>query len=319
MIKQAKLAPDTRSGFTIIELLVVIAIIGLLIALLLPAVQMAREAARGVECRNRVRQLVLGVTNHESTFGHYPSNGWGWLWVGEPDRGTGSKQPGGWIYQTLPFVEQVSLHQLGAGQPDPLRRFSLAEMSKSTLPLLRCPSRPASETCPIDPLIIWKNAERTAHLSRSDYAGNAGDAVYSLNDGPASLAEGDSRTFKWMDPQLSTGIFYQRGVVRHSDILDGMSNTYMVGEKYVSIPGYHQFGDKGYDQSIVSGDDWDLVRWTADIPLHDGQDPAPERFGSSHTSGFYAGLCDGSVQHISFTVDSAVHRSFGHRSDGAVH
>jgi prepilin-type N-terminal cleavage/methylation domain-containing protein len=190
MTKKNRVSGIVRSGFTIVELLVVIAVIGILLALLLPAVQMARETARGMECRNKIKQLVLGVANHESTFGHYPSNGWGWLWVGEPDRGTGSKQPGGWIYQTLPFVEQANLHQLGSGQPDPLRRISLAEMSKRTIPLVRCPSRPASETCPIDPLIQWKNAERTANLSRSDYVGNAGDTLYGQNDGPASLAEG---------------------------------------------------------------------------------------------------------------------------------
>jgi hypothetical protein len=92
----------------------------------------------------------------------------------------------------------------------------------------------------------------------------------------------------------------------------------MIAEKYVTVPGYHQFGDKGYDQSFVSGDDWDLVRWTATAPMHDGKDPSPERFGSAHPAGFFAGLCDGSVQHISFSVDGVVHRTSGNRNDGFV-
>ena len=68
------------------------------------------------------------------------------------------------------------------------------------------------------------------------------------------------------DMSLVTGVLYQRSRIRIADICDGLTNTYLLGEKYVATPFYQSFGDPGYDQSIVSGDDWDLIRWTADPP-----------------------------------------------------
>ena len=92
-----------RHGFTLVELLVVIAIIAMLVTLLLPAVQAAREAARLTQCTNHIKQLALGCLNHESAHGFLPSDGWGYRWVGDPDLGFGKTQPGGWAFAEISY------------------------------------------------------------------------------------------------------------------------------------------------------------------------------------------------------------------------
>ena len=122
ILAPSRMAREKSTGFTLVELLVVITIIGILIALLLPAVQAAREAARRVQCANNLKQLALGCLNHESTAGRFPTGGWGFGWTGDADRGTDWRQPGGWIYNILPFIEQQALHDMGAGTEPGTRR-----------------------------------------------------------------------------------------------------------------------------------------------------------------------------------------------------
>ena len=100
------------AAFTLVELLVVIAIIGILIALLLPAVQAAREAARRMQCTNNLKHMALAALNHENTVKHFPSGGWGFNWVGDPDRGFDRGQPGGFFYNILPFMEWKGIHDM---------------------------------------------------------------------------------------------------------------------------------------------------------------------------------------------------------------
>lgn len=124
-----------RNGFTLVELLVVIAIIAILMALLLPAAQSAREAARRIHCANSVKQLALGCVKHEATHRHFPTGGWGFAWIGDPDRGFGWQQPGGWIFNILPYIE-VTVHTPGSneGAGWPARLASTAAVrNKKTL------------------------------------------------------------------------------------------------------------------------------------------------------------------------------------------
>ena len=110
-------------GFTLVELLVVIAIIGVLVAVFLPAaIQAAREAARRTECANHLKQLALGALNHENAHGFLPAGGWGFQWTGDPNMGYGEKQPGGWTYSLLGFLEEEGVHQMAQASMMPTRR-----------------------------------------------------------------------------------------------------------------------------------------------------------------------------------------------------
>src|SRR5437763_2442587 len=102
-------------GFTLVELLVVIAIIGILVALLLPAVQAAREAARRSQCKNNLKQIGLAAMSHLDTQKHYPTGGWGYRWTGDPDLGFGTNQPGGWLFNLLPWMEEQMVHDMAKG------------------------------------------------------------------------------------------------------------------------------------------------------------------------------------------------------------
>ena len=128
-------------AFTLVELLVVITIIGILIALLLPAVQAAREAARRLQCTNNLKQLSLGCLNHENATGRFPTGGWGFAWTGDADRGNDWRQPAGWIYNVLPYIEQQSLHDMGIGLSTGPKYATHLVRYSVPLGTLHCPSR----------------------------------------------------------------------------------------------------------------------------------------------------------------------------------
>ena len=305
-----------QRGFTVIELLVSIAIIGLLLAVLLPAVQQVRESARRTQCRNHLKQMALAMHNHESTFGRFPGNGWGFVWVGEPDRGTGPEQPGGWVYQILPYIEQGAMRTLGAGLNDYDRRDALGRLTQHSIALLRCPSRPAPLSAPRNPLLFWSNADHYPNEPRTDYAVNEGDFVTNTGPGPFSLTEGDDPSYAWQDTSPATGVCFLRSTIRTGDISDGLTHTYLVGEKHVNRDHYADALDPGYDQNPYTGVDLDLNRWTHIPPQPDSVASNSRAFGSAHAAGFHMALCDGSVRFISFSTDANLHRQLGNRRDG---
>lgn len=304
-----------RHGFTLIELLVSMSVIGILMAVLLPAVQSSREAAHRAECRNHLRQLAQAIHNHESSFQKLPSGGWGWQWVGEPDRGAGVEQPGGWIYQILPRIEQTAYRKLGSGEPDAVRRVTLGDLTQVNLALLRCPTRSAPSRGNTNPGFLWKNAESRPVMGRTDYAGNAGDLYGFSTGGPTTLAQGDDGTFPWPDTSDQTGVFFLRSEIGWEDVVDGLSNTYLIGEKRVSIDNYDGYADRGYDESPFCGSDIDIQRWT-ELPLMaDSTTIEWTAFGSAHSGVIHMAMCDGAVRSLSVSLDRETHRRLGNRKD----
>src|SRR5688572_26083147 len=131
-----------QPAFTLVELLVVIAIIGILVALLLPAVQAAREASRRTQCKNNLKQIGLAVVNHENQQRFFPHGGWGFQCMGLPNRGFGPTQPGGWVYNILPYLEEQSLHKFGTPEPT---KAQLKQVAMTPVGVMNCPSRRPAE------------------------------------------------------------------------------------------------------------------------------------------------------------------------------
>ena len=142
-------------GFTLVELLIVISIIGMLVALLMPAVQSAQESGRRAQCSNNLHQMALGCLALESKYGNSsPAAAGVGDWAGEPDRGFGVQQPGGWHYNILPFIDQADLHDMGKGRrpDDTTKQFGpcgQARRSRETpVALFICPTRRKAQVFP---------------------------------------------------------------------------------------------------------------------------------------------------------------------------
>jgi prepilin-type N-terminal cleavage/methylation domain-containing protein len=305
-----------RRGFTLIELLVVIAIIAILIGLLLPAVQKIREAANRTSCTNNLKQLGLGMHNCHDTNGAFPSSGWGWLWVGDPDRGQGKKQPGGWTFNVLPFIEQDNFYKQGSGGNIPAANLQKVQQPVKTF---YCPSRRPAKAYPNTNNFGYNNVTGIApQFAKTDYAACGGSTNGSCEvfGGPNTYAEGDDDNW-WNtngaaanDPNRFNGICFVRSEVRITDISKGSSNQIMLGEKFVMSDRYFTSSDPGDNECAYTGMNNDILRSTSQPPLRDApnsqtpQSPSSStfRFGSNHQSGFMACLGDGSVRMIRYTI-----------------
>jgi prepilin-type N-terminal cleavage/methylation domain-containing protein/prepilin-type processing-associated H-X9-DG protein len=340
-----------RRAFTLVELLVVITIIAILIALLLPAVQAAREAARLVQCKNQIRGLAQGCVNHENLWRHFPTGGWSFAWTGDPDRGTDWRQPGGWIYNVLPYIEQQAMHDMGIGSgggtgANNTDAKSVANMQRLAIPLgiLYCPTRRQVKVYP------WtssggagtnlRNAGpgKPTVVVRTDYAGNGGNQenndanakwnMVSSQGGPLLASEIDNppgvmtavaRQSFDIIAGYAHGIFHTGSMIKLSDITDGASNTFLLGEKYLDPDHYFTGSDYGDNEDAYLGANQDNTRWNVSTESLIQDTPGVyyyRIFGSAHPNGFQMAMCDGSVQLMSYSLDKLTYSRLLHRSDG---
>jgi prepilin-type N-terminal cleavage/methylation domain-containing protein len=323
-----------RNALTLLELMIVIAIIGLLIQMMLPAIEMAREAARRSRCANNLRQIGIGVEMHVNTHRFYPSGGWGTFWVGDPDRGTGPEQPGSWGYNILEFVEEGELRQRGQGLKGESRLAAISELCKTPIALFYCPSRRLPRAYDRGDSNRWMTLDGNLRLpidkaARSDYAINVGDDLIPEIKGyilPTSYAETEQPGFQWFDNSGYNGISFGRSRVRSQQIEDGYSKTYLVAEKFLPITYYKNGVHKGDNESIYSGFDDDNGRTAfrppcRDVSIYDDEKVAgthANSFGSAHVAVWQAVLCDGSVHALSYDIDPDVHKRLANRRDGSV-
>jgi prepilin-type processing-associated H-X9-DG protein len=304
----------------LIELLVVIAIIAILIGLLVPAVQQVRESANRTQCANNLKQLGLACHTHHDTYKVLPSGGWGWNWVGDPDRASGAKQPGGWAYQVLPLIEQRTLRYLGQGGTLAQKQAAALQLLSTPLPLYVCPSRRSGGPYPSQGSAYFvgdsAHAVFPSSVARTDYAANAGSQLADeFFGGPSSLAQGDDPNYGWPSTAGCTGVIFQRSNIRLTDIRRGTSNVFLLGEKYLNPDNYETGWDPGDNESMYVGYDNDVYRTTF-------QGPQPDQngytntfiFGSAHVAGFNMCYCDGSVRFIEYAIDMPTYQPSGSRN-----
>ena len=334
---------NRRKAFTLVELLVVIAIIGILVALLLPAVQSAREAARRNQCKNNLKQMGLACLNHEVTHGHLPTSGWGWRWQGDSNEGYGVNQPGGWSFNILAYIEEPAVHDLVRGVDVSNRNEYYARMLQivqTPIEVFSCPSRRPSKLYQYDvsgksvPQYLAENLTTCrsgdCQVARSDYAGNAGNYYNTNGDGKEGPEDrGSASTYNDWITKTQTGITFQRSKVRMAQITDGTSNTALIGEKYMNPKDYDSGSSDLDDQNIFVGHDVDNLRYTGTItgttsavsytPHSDTESIAASlaypAFGSVHAGSLNMAYCDGSVQSIEYDIDPLVYFLLGGRSD----
>lgn len=311
------------SGFTLIELLVVVAIIAVIVALTLPAIQAAREAARMTQCRNNIKQIVLALHNHHDTYRKFP-------------KGVDARTGWAWSAFILPFIEQEALY----------RQFELTvrmDKQSSGIPqqqvvaVFRCPSddTPAKHVGSHD---VHDSATGVDRATTS-YCGVASGTAVRDRD-----SANDSEKFSHIGHHKQNGILIQEGAVKIADIRDGTSNTIAIAEviSVLDEEPNRKRRDYGADRPLnivdhlcFAGDVADGERnntghkgEVSEVVVSTGVGPGlplladnrisiDERELSScsyHAAGQHCGLADGSVRMIAQTVDISVWNGLGTRA-----
>ncbi|QEG34664.1 DUF1559 domain-containing protein [Bythopirellula goksoeyrii] len=275
----------SEKAFTLVELLVVIAIIGILVALLLPAVQAAREAARRTGCLNNISQLALATHNYEFGVEHLPA---GVINPTGPIRSEPDGQKVSWIVQILPYMEMSTVYELfdqeaGAFAPvnAPIRAVSVS--------LLMCPSFPGSE----------KNQDET--IAFGTYAG--------CHDGSETPIDDDNN-----------GVMFLNSNIRYSDILDGSSQTLLIGEM---MPLESSLGWVSGTRATLRNTSKieSRYRWSQRNKEAESDPPGPLEVGgfdSAHPGIVNIALADGSSRALNVDTDEKVLEQLGNRADGVL-
>jgi prepilin-type N-terminal cleavage/methylation domain-containing protein/prepilin-type processing-associated H-X9-DG protein len=275
-----------RKAFTLIELLVVIAIIAILIGLLLPAVQKVREAAARTKCTNNLKQLALGLHNYAGSFGQYPA-----AYVST------DLNPGwGWGSAVLPYIEQDPIYKstgafvgvFGGGSNPAMPTTDM----QRPLSMFRCPSNLAPD----------ENPERL-NYGMSNYRATAGPITY-----PYFTANLDMG-----------GVMWQNSKVRFDHIVDGTSNTTVLGECLFDQATGKRAAIWTGMTGLRSGSIWiSDVMWWVDDTSANINGPAPQAFSSRHQGGAYFAFGDGSVRLFKSNGDPATVKWLAGRADGKV-
>ena len=298
-----------RAGFSLIELMVVITIIGILLGLLLPAVQMAREAARRLQCANHLKQIGLALHNHHNAKGAFPAGNFAQTTScpGNPGPDAPSEDRANWLILILPYLEGEVLFDT----------YSLDEANESTINQQLRESAIAYYSCPSDedgttPMVPAMGpgsaGMKNVLYMPGSYRGMSGRS----NDGKKFLDSGlDGAQYPraWRGPLHVVGILgYQPETI--ADTHDGTSNTLLVGESCTHTnPGYRTFWAYSYSfyslsaatlQSRTLLGDYDQC---IQIGGTGSSFPCRRGWGSFHPGGLNFALCDGSVRFLPTTVD----------------
>jgi len=291
------------SGFTLVELLVVIAIIGILVALLLPAIQSAREAARRTQCNNNLKQIGVALHNYHDTNKVFPAGYVNRSPTGDPDWG--------WAVFIMPFMEMDALYeQLDVGKTQLAQFYNASataqqiELLQTPIPAYRCPS---DTTKPLNNLCRFGSLNPAPFsIATSNYVASAGG----LTTPTAPYNAVDSK-----------GLFYGNSWRNIRDILDGTSTTLAAGERdkdhlaavWAGAGQKSTYGNEGTARTLARGGfllNFDYV-W-AGHPENQGKG-----FASYHPGGVQFLLADSSVRFFSQNTNSAVMAAVSLRDDGA--
>ena len=277
-----------------------------------------------------MRNMVLAWLNHESSLGFLPSSGWGWRWQGDPDRGYGKSQPGGWAYDILAYMEEQQLRDLGKGMEDSMKGQAMLTVVSTPISIFNCPTRREARTYPKSKGgVLGENLaecqEGRCNVARSDYRANSGNIALGETRGPT----GDRSLNFDGEPYhngRANGLTHHVSQTRLGQVSDGTSKTLCIGEKYMNADRYTDGLDPADDQNILQGIDRDVNGYTASM-LNGRvvEDFVPRRdvhglglnwtFGSSHDAIFNTVFIDGSGRTLEYGIEPDVFFLMGGRND----